>query len=337
MRRGTGGSRDDADNKCERKTRTTVGKGMIDVADVEITARDGVRLSGFAAGGGVGPALVLCNSLLGGVDGWTELIEDFAPYHHLVGWQYRGMRGRDAQAATIEQHTEDLLDVLDHHKIDKCVLVGWSMGSRVAFEAMNVAPDRFIGGVIVCGVLGRPLQRLAEPFAGPLAAIAPRLGDLAAELAPYAPSVWQLAGMGARSGTVHDILRLIGAVSESVARPRLGELLAETTSLSLEQLLGLLRAIDHHVVHKPLQVATVPTLIIGGSADPLCPRGDVMRAAEGLGTAETMIVPSAGHLLPVEFAELLHLRIAKFLRVHTGFDRLAGTEPPALTLLPARI
>lgn len=303
-----------------------MGGTMIDVADVQITARDGTRLAGFAAGGGDGPTLVLCNSLLGGVDGWRELIEDFAPFHRVVGWQYRGMHGSASQVATIEQHTDDLFDMIQHHKIDKCALVGWSMGSRVVLEALTVAPEKFAAGVIVCGVLGRPMQRLAEPLAGPLAALAPRLGELAAELAPYAPSVWQIAGLGARSKTVHDVLRLIGAVSDSVARPRLGELLAETTALSLEQLLALLRAVDHHVVHKPLQPTAVPMLIVGGSADPLCPRGDVMRAAEDLRGAETMIVPSAGHLLPVEFAELLHLKIAKFIRAQTGFDRLATPQ-----------
>ena len=308
----------------KKTTRRANSIHFSDIAHVPVTSPDGTRLTGFSTGGGPGPTIVLCNSMLGGVDAWRELIEAFAPLHRIVGWQYRGIKTA-AKNVSIAQHATDLFSVLDAMQVDSAVLVGWSAGSRVAMEAVSIAPDRFLGVTLVCGVLQRPLRRLVEPVAGPFAALAPALGNLAAEIAPYAPSLWNVVGLGARSRTVHDLLRLIGAVSNSVPHQRLGELLADTTSLPLKRVMQMVRAIDRHVVDHAADQPDIPTLIIGGSADPLCPRGDVQWLANRWNRAETMIVPSAGHLLPVEFAELFALRLEKFIRTNTGFDALAAS------------
>ena len=296
---------------------------MLQIQDVPVTAADGHKLLAFDAGGGPGPAIVLCNSVLGGIDGWHPLIEDFAKYHRVVGWRYRGMTRADRPLSAMQQHTDDLLSVLDHFALDKVVLIGWSMGARVLIDMLRDHAPRVLAGVTICGVMARPLQRLAEPFAGPISALAPAAGDLAAELAPYAPQVWKFIGMGARSRTVHDVLRLIGAVAPTADRPLTEEVLADTAAIPLRHLIATLRAVDRHVVEHEFPDVDTPILLVGGTADPLCPVSDVEHVAGRLLHGQTMIVPSAGHLLPLEFDELLRLRIAKFLRVTLGFDRLA--------------
>ena len=302
----------------------------IDIAHHRVTASDGEALRAFSAGGGDGPTIVLCNGLLGGIEAWRELIEDFAPFHRIIGWQLRSAAAhRDRKEALMSRHAEDLGAILEHFEVTGAVGIGWSLGSRPLLEAMQRWPDRFAAGVVICGVLARPIQRALQPFAGPLAGLAPALSELAAEIAPYAPSIWQAAGVGARSRTVHDVLRLVGAVSSSVASPRLGELLARTMATPLPELMTTLRALDYHVQQGAMPDLDAPILLIAGTADPLCPVADVQRAAGALLDAETMIVPSAGHLLPLEFTELVQLRIARFVRLRCGYDRLAGVAAPA--------
>ncbi|GEM_PF-3568678 len=292
------------------------------VADLGVVARDGVQLRGYTCGSGPGPAILLCNGLLGGIDAWRELIEDFAPLHKIVSWEYRGLRWGEYASISVQKHAEDMIDVANAAGLDRFVVVGWSVGTRVALAAAPEAGQRLAAQVLIAGLYGRPLRRVLAPYIGPLSAVGPQLTEIAAALAPYAPTIWKVAGLGARSATVHDVLRVVGAVSEMLDSGRLGELLADGATIELPRLLAFLQAVDSHTRDAPEIELDVPALLVSGSADPLSPRADVEQAAEQIGNAETMRVPSAGQLLPVEFSELLHLRIDRFFRVQLGFDRL---------------
>ena len=46
----------------------------------------------------------------------------------------------EAQGITCP-HARDLIAMLDHHEIERAVLVGHSMGTQVSLEAYRLAPD----------------------------------------------------------------------------------------------------------------------------------------------------------------------------------------------------
>jgi pimeloyl-ACP methyl ester carboxylesterase len=70
----------------------------------------------------------------------------------------------------------------------------------------------------------------------------------------------------------------------------------------------------------------VPVLLIAGERDPFTSTSDVQRAAAHFDRAHLLVVPSSTHFTLLEFAELLHLRIEKFLRDQIGFDRYCDTD-----------
>ena len=72
---------------------------------------DGADLAVYEAGSGPGPTLILVGGLCGDVDAFRLLIDDFAPWHRVVAWDYRGLFAstdgirRDQR---VERHAQDL-------------------------------------------------------------------------------------------------------------------------------------------------------------------------------------------------------------------------------------
>jgi len=297
---------------------------IIDIRELTVVADDGVELTAWQAGGGEGPVLVLCSGLIGDMDAWRELIDRLGPNHRIVGWEYRGLRGRGAgePCPEVGRHARDLLAVCAATGVERAVVVGWSIGSRVALQAMAEGGLDVRALVLISGLFGRPLRDVLKPWLGPVARAAPWLGDIAAGIAPHAPAIWKAAGRSFRSRSVHDLLRLVGLVSETMPHQRLAELLADTARIELDRLLETLQAFDRHCADVELTDPGVPTLLISGRADAASPADAVMSAAEQLGGAQTMLVPAGGHLVPIEFAELLQLRMARFFRTELGYDAL---------------
>ncbi|TLY00833.1 MAG: alpha/beta fold hydrolase, partial [Thaumarchaeota archaeon] len=53
---------------------------------------------------------------------------------------------------TIELFVDDLIALLDHLKIDKAILCGFSMGGYIALRAIERNPDRF-SALILCDTM----------------------------------------------------------------------------------------------------------------------------------------------------------------------------------------
>ena len=120
-----------------------------------------------------GPSLVLAGGIAGGVDAWRLLIDDFAPFHQIISWDYRGLfrssvgnRALRPSDVRIERHAADLALVLSELNVEQVVLIGWSMGARVALELARTAPQRVLGVVSINGAFGRPVQHALTPWIG---------------------------------------------------------------------------------------------------------------------------------------------------------------------------
>ena len=287
---------------------------------------DGADLAVYEAGSGPGPTLILVGGLCGDVDAFRLLIDDFAPWHRVVAWDYRGLFAstdgirRDQR---VERHAQDLALVLDHFEIDRAVAIGWSMGARVALECARSQPDRLLGVISLAGTWGRPFQRLLEPLLGPLAGTAPILLK-AAEVAAMGVSDFPpLLQRILRRGLVLDLMRLLGIVGETIDGRRFGELAADLARTAPAALTATLYALGEYCAEMDLPAIDVPMLLLTGSKDPFTTGDECRRTAEELG-AELTVIPSGTHFAMIEFPELVHLRVDAFLRQRVDFDRLAA-------------
>ncbi len=103
---------------------------------------------------GSGPPVVLVHGYLAsgalnwGVPGVTKLL---APDYRLIVIDNRG-HGKSDKPRDVAQYgevmAEDVVRLLDHLKIDKAHVVGYSMGGMITLKLLATRPDRLLSGVV---------------------------------------------------------------------------------------------------------------------------------------------------------------------------------------------
>lgn len=103
---------------------------------------------------GAGPPIVLLHAGIADVRSWNSLAPLLqAAGYRTIRYDQRGVGGSTTEAIEFSP-VDDLLAVLDANGIDRAVLVGNSMGGRLAFDAGIEAPGRVAAIVGVAAGLG---------------------------------------------------------------------------------------------------------------------------------------------------------------------------------------
>ncbi len=115
---------------------------------------EGLRLSYLewrgATGGGL--PVVLLHGLAGSAAGWERVGRRLATCRRVVALDARGHGDSDWSGDALytgDAHFADVSRALDALRIDRCVLVGFSMGGGVAILTAGALPDRVAGLVVV--------------------------------------------------------------------------------------------------------------------------------------------------------------------------------------------
>lgn len=113
---------------------------------------DGVRIRFVEQG--AGEPVVLIHGLLGSIDDWrrtTRVLEDLSRDHRVIALDLRGHgqsdKPRDPSAYGVRL-SEDLLRLLDHLKIQRAHIVGYSFGGAVAGKLLVTNPERFATAIL---------------------------------------------------------------------------------------------------------------------------------------------------------------------------------------------
>lgn len=157
-------------------------------------------------------------------------------------------------------------------------LVGLSLGAIVGFEAARIAPERIAGFLAMStnAAAPRPEQhrgwlRMAERTGA---------GEFPAVVEDVLPTMF--ASTQPRPALARRFREMAGRVGEQQFRTALAAQATRTDA------------------RPALRAITAPALVVGGSADALCPPGFHREIAGSLADAELHVVPDAGHLLPFE-------------------------------------
>lgn len=264
---------------------------------------------------GAGPVMMLANGLGGTWTAWRHLIEFFRDRFHVISWDYRGTyrSGLSAPPARydMEAHVRDALAVADVFGVDRAVWIGWSMGVQLDFEIVARAPERVLGLVAINGAYGRPFE---TALGGRYARYAiPAIGRwIRAMPGPFSA----LLRLGSDWEWVLDVLIAAGLVGRTLDRPVFRDLARDFANLDLAAYFSTLLALGEHDAEHALAAVRCPFLVVAGDRDPMTPRAlseEMVRRVPG---AELLIVRGGTHYVPVEFPEMVNLRIERFLREH---------------------
>ncbi len=300
---------------------------MLEIKPSSVRAADGTALTAFECGGGPGPTFVLCNGLGGNIDAWRYLIDDFGPHHRIVSWDYRGLyKSGPAAAGTgydVATQVRDLRDVLAHFAIDNAVLLGWSMGVQVAFEAWRQMPSVVRGMVLINGTYGSPLKTAFSPMlqGSPLADMLPAIAKALESVAHLAEPFQPMAQKVTKTKLALNVVKGLGLASQALDEKMFMALAGEVAGLHMPRYMATLNALAEHSAVDVLATITVPVLVVTGDHDLLTPVAQSREMVKAIAGAELLVIPSGTHYTPLEFPELIHLRVEKWLRERLGFNR----------------
>ncbi|GAB2984492.1 alpha/beta fold hydrolase [Saccharothrix stipae] len=246
----------------------------------DVHSADGTRIRLWRTDGD-GPDVLLSPGLGAVPTLWPEL-----PSARVHSWYHRGTLDSDrpADPARIElaDHVADALAVLDDGGIERCVVMGWSMGVTVAAELALRHPDRVSGLMLVAGAPG-------DTFADVLG------------FPGVPPPLRRLIGVGGVTA-LRAAGPLLDAVLHRVPVPDVGG-----------PLLGSLRRYLRHdwrwyftlalalgrAPRLDLTGVTCPTTVLAGRYDFLASTAGVLGPVAALPQARVRVLPNT-HFLPLE-------------------------------------
>lgn len=105
---------------------------------------NGIQIDYQLHGKSDGPVIVLVNGLLTDQNSWAKQLPVLQDHYQILTYDCRGQGASDKpdEVYTIDVHTEDLKQLLDHLGFDVVSMVGLSNGASIAMQFASMYPDR---------------------------------------------------------------------------------------------------------------------------------------------------------------------------------------------------
>jgi 3-oxoadipate enol-lactonase len=265
-----------------------------------VTSVDGTRLRAWDNDGHGVPVLI-SNGLGTPHDAWPDINRRTDTYR-VMTWDHRGLGGSqrpsDESRISISDHTDDLFAVMDSYGVDRAVVIGWSAGVNVAFEAAVRQPQRIAGVLAVGGVPGGTFEALLHPLPGFLR---PRAGRVGSHLMRYLGPVLNRLGDGLPGSPEH------GFNPRGVATLGLDVIHGQTLVKVLRRFADhdwpwysrLARAVGDHPP-MDLSAIDIPVTYLAGTWDAIT-SAKQMRAASEKTPHGRYVELAATHFVPLQF------------------------------------
>ncbi|MEO8749382.1 MAG: alpha/beta hydrolase [Allobranchiibius sp.] len=215
--------------------------------------------------------------------------------HRVVVWHCPGYGGSPGVSdPSIEAFGEAAAELIEATGSERNIILGHSMGGRIAPRAAVLAADRVHGLVLSSTTAGLNTRTPEEQAQF----MAERVDPITAGMSvgEYAPELIKtMMGPDASGSLVDTVMSVIC------------EMNTETFKLSMAAIASYTDGIE------TLQKQTVPVLLIAGELDPACPPAGMQYMAELLPDAEYAEIAGVGHYGFAERPDEYHQLIERFL------------------------
>lgn len=262
---------------------------------------------------GRGRAMVLCDGIGCDQYAWKYFAPYFSDRFRIIRWNYRGHgrsgTPRDASQLTMENIRRDLARMLDHEDIKDVVLVGHSMGVQVVLDYALHHPEQVRALVPICGSYGRPLTTFHDSALGDK--IFPYLNAAVQRFPKAATAIWKFM---AGSPLAFPIAATFEVNGDFLAREDFQPYFDHLVSMDPTVFFRMLGDLNSHDLVDKISAITQPTLIVAGEKDTFTPAWLSLKMQQKIAGSELLFIPGGSHTAPIEFPELLNLRVEKFFR-----------------------
>ncbi len=248
---------------------------------------------------GDGPALLFVHGFPLDRTLWAHQVATLAGWRRIAP-DLRGMGMSDVprDGYTIAAYADDLVRLLDRLQAKQAVVVGLSMGGYVAFDLVRRYRDRVAGLVLV--------DTRAE-------------ADGADGRAGRDTMIALARAEGSRAVAERMLPRVLGRTTQRtqpVLVEQVREMMARAPAAGVIGALGAMR--DRPDATPLLPAIAIPTLVVVGQEDEMTPPSAARALADAIPSAALTIIPSAGHLSPLEAPTAVSRVLAEFLEHARG-------------------
>lgn len=217
-------------------------------------------------------------------------------------------RSQTRQDFTMTDHLTDLTNLLDQQQIDRCLVLGWSLGGILAMELALQQPER-ISGLILIATSAHP--RGNHP---PVSWKDDLYTGIASVLNWFKPGwQWNIETFGKRSLYRYLIQQHNPSTYQYIAEAAIGAYLRTSRQATR----ALFSAIRQGYNRLPdLEQIQCPTLILAGEADRHITAASSVATAQEIQQCEWQIYPNTAHLFPWEIPEQVMGAIRQWLNNH---------------------
>ncbi len=238
---------------------------------------EGNGVSLFVREDGEGTPLVLTHGLGDDHRFWDPCIEMLAPHHRIIRWDVRGF-GKSSKPSGpyhLDHFADDLRQIFDALEVERAHLVGLSMGGVIAQRFLLAHPDRLFGATLVS-----TSSEISEKATANWRRLADRVeskgfGRIDATRS-FAP------------GFAHSHRDVVEAAG------------IQTASNDPAAYAAAARAVSEYSFTAALGALRMPVLIMQGLDDQHTPPGGSVKMSRAIPHARLLMLPEAGHSLPVE-------------------------------------
>ena len=247
-------------------------------------------------GGPEGPHLVFIHGFPFTHETWMPQLSVLPEDLHAVAYDIRGMGGSDPGDGqyTIDLFVDDLIELLDHLRIDRAILCGLSLGGYIAQRAVQRHADR-IRGLILCCTKSEADTDLAKLN---------RAGSIR-DIKRYGPGTF-----------IETFQRQIFCRETFEKKPDIvAFIVTMMESVSPFGFSGCQLALASRTdTTSVLSSIVVPALVMAGEHDPFAPPAVMKALAEKIPGAEFCVLPHAAHMINLESTEEFNVRLLDFLQ-----------------------
>lgn len=267
---------------------------------------DGTELAAWASPPRDGAGTVLLLGPLGAdLAAWRHQIAYLAPRYRVVAWDLRGLGASrappDPAALDVADHARDAAAVLADLAIARCAVLAWGEGAQIALDLAHRAPSVTTHLALVCP---RWSGRFARALGVHAESSLPLFGARA-----LAPTRRALARLGAPLA----IAKRLGLVAASLDAELYDEVAARKRELDPTSLSAIARALGRHRDAPRPESLTMPVLVACGTRDSASHVLEARRLGRRLPFGELFVIDGASAWAPLEYPDLLNLRVEKFL------------------------
>lgn len=259
--------------------------------DRHFTTADGCRIAYRIDGPDDRPVLALSNSIATNLHMWDRSMPALTRSFRVLRYDTRGHGGSDAPvgAYSMDRLGRDVVELLDHLKIDRAHFLGLSLGGFIGQWLAIFAPDR----------IDRLILSNTAPY-------------LASEL-PFDDQIRAALAAPDMNGIADGFMRnwfpaaMLAAPNDIVDEFR--NMVLTTPPRGLAGCYAALRDVD---LRRVISLIAAPTLVIGGENDTVTRARHSADIAATITDAKLVLLPGV-HILNVELADRFNREVARFL------------------------